>query len=61
MGREKRKGNEVVVEKPVRKRTRVEREAERAEMVAKAAKEQASGHARLFAIRDQPARGRGRG
>ena len=38
-----------------------EREAERAEMVAKAAKEQASGHARPFAIREQPARGRGRG
>ena len=43
MGREKRKGKEVVVEKPVRKRTRAEREAERAEMVAKAAEEQASG------------------
>ena len=39
MGREKRKGKEVVVEKPVRKQTRVEREAERAEMVAKAAEE----------------------
>ena len=39
MGREKRKGKEVVVEKPVRKRTRAEREreAERAEMVAKVA------------------------
>ena len=37
MGREKRKGKEVVVEKPVHKRTRAEREAERAEMVAKAA------------------------
>ena len=61
MGREKRKGKEVVVEKPVRKRTRAEREAERAEMVAKAAEEQASGHARPFAIRDPPARGRGRG
>ena len=56
MGREKRKGKEVVVEKPVRKRTRAEREAERAEMVAKA-----SGRARPFAIREQPARGRGRG
>ena len=61
MGREKRKGKEVVVEKPVRKRTRSEREAERAEMVAKAAEEQASGRARPFAIRDPPARGRGRG
>ena len=61
MGREKRKGKEVVVEKPVRKRTRAEREAERAEMVAKAAEEQASGRARPFAIRDPPARGRGRG
>ena len=61
MGREKRKGKEVVVEKPVRKRTRAEREAERAEMVAKAAEEQASGRARPFAIREQPARGRGRG
>ena len=61
MGREKRKGKEVVVEKPVRKRTRAEREAERAEMVAKAAEEQASGRARPFAIRDPPARGRARG
>ena len=59
MGREKRKGKEVIVEKPVRKRTRAEREAERAEMVAKAAEEQASGCARPFAIREQPARGQG--
>ena len=61
MGREKRKGKEVVVEKPVRKWTRAEGEAERAEMVAKATEEQASGRARPFAIRDPPARGRGRG
>ena len=61
MGCEKRKGKEVVVEKPVRKRTRVEREAERAETVAKAVEEQASGRARPFAIREYPARGRGRG
>ena len=61
MGHEKRKGKEVVVEKPVRKRTRTEREAERAEMVAKAAEEQASGRTRPFAIREQPARGRARG
>ena len=63
MGREKRKGKEVVDEKPVRKRTRAEREreAERAEMVAKAVEEQASGRVRPFAIREQPARGRGRG
>ena len=59
MGREKRKGKEVVMEKPARKRTRAEKEAERAEMVAKAAEEQASGRARPFAIRDPPARGRG--
>jgi hypothetical protein len=50
-----------VVEEPARKRTRAAREAERAEMVAKAAEEQASGRARSFAIRDTPARGRGRG
>jgi hypothetical protein len=61
MGRDKRKGKEVVVEEPARKRTRAAREAERAEMVAKAAEEQASGRARPFAIRDTPARGRGRG
>ena len=61
MGHEKRKGKEVVVEKPARKRTRAEREAERAEMVAKAAEEQASGRARPFAIRDPPARNRARG
>ena len=61
MGREKRNGKEVVVEKPVRKRTHAKREAEWAEMVAKAAEEQASGRARPFSIREQPARGRGRG
>ena len=61
MGREKRKGKEIMVEKPVRKRTRAEREVERAEMVAKAAEEQASGRACPFGIREQPARGRGRG
>ena len=61
MGREKRKGKEVVVEKPVRKWTRAEREAERAEMGAKAAEEQASGRAHPFAIKDPPARGRGGG
>ena len=55
------KGKEIVVEKPVQKRTRAEREAERAEMVAKAVEEQASGHARSFAIGEQPVRGRGRG
>ena len=60
MGREKRKGKGIVVEKPVHKRTRAEREAERAEMVAKAAEEQAPGHARSFRIREQPSRGRGR-
>ena len=49
------------MEKPVRKRTHAEREAERAEMVAKAAEEQASGRALPFVIREQPARGRGRG
>ena len=41
-----------MVEKPVRKRTRAEREAERTEMVAKAAEEQASGRARPFTIRE---------
>jgi hypothetical protein len=61
MGRDKRKGKEIVVEEPARKRTRAAREAERAEMVAKAAEEQASGRARPFAIRDTPTRGRGRG
>jgi hypothetical protein len=39
MGRDKRKGKEIVVEEPARKRTRAAREAERAEMVAKAAEE----------------------
>ena len=58
MGHEKRKGKEVVVEKSVRKRTRAEKEAERAELVAKAAEEQASGHALSFRIREQPNRGR---
>jgi hypothetical protein len=58
MGHEKRKGKEVVVEKPVRKRTRAEKEAERAELVAKAAEDQASGRARSFRIREQLSRGR---
>ena len=40
--------------------TRAESEAERAEMVAKAAEEQASGRARSLRIREQPSRGRGR-
>jgi len=61
MGREKRKGKEIMVEKPVHKRTRAEREAERAEMVAKDAEEQASGRARSLRIREQPSKGRGRG
>ena len=60
MGREKRKGKEIVVEKPVHKRTRAEREDERAEMVVKAAEEQASGRARSLRIREQPSRGSGR-
>ena len=62
MGREKRKGKEIdiVVEEPVHKWTHAEREAERAEMVAKAAEEQASGRARSLRIREQPSRGRGR-
>ena len=58
--KQKRKGKDVVVEQPVHKRTRAEREAERAEMVAKAAEEQASGRARSLRIREQPSRGRGR-
>ena len=61
MGREKRKGKEVVVEQPVHKRTRAEREAERAEMVAKAAEEKALGRAHSLRIKEQPSRGRGRG
>ena len=61
MGREKRKGEEVVVEKSVRKRSHAEKEAERAESVAKAAEEQALGRARLFRVREPPSRGRGRG
>jgi hypothetical protein len=60
MGREKRKGKEVVVEQPVRKRTRAEKEAERAETVAKAAEEQASGCARPFRIQEQLVRDSGR-
>ena len=55
MGREKRKGKEIMVEKSVHKRTRAEREAERAEMVAKAAEEQASGRARSLRSGSSPA------
>ena len=54
-------GKEIVVEKPVHKRARVEREAERAEMMAKAAEEQASGRAHSFRIKEQPSRGTCRG
>ena len=42
-------------------REREAERAERAEMVAKAAEEQASGRAHPFSIREQPGRGRGRG
>jgi hypothetical protein len=50
MAREKRKGKEVVVEKPICKRTRAEKEAERVELVAQAAEEQATGRAHPFQI-----------
>ena len=61
MGREKRKGKDIVIAQPVRKWTRAKKEAEMAEMVAKAAQDQASGRARPFRIQEQPVRGRGRG
>jgi hypothetical protein len=46
MGRDKRKGKEHVVEPPKKKKTRSQKEAERAAMAARAVDDQATGHER---------------
>jgi hypothetical protein len=56
MGHEKRKGKEPVVEPPKKKKTRSQKEAERAAMVARAANNQAAGHGRRLQIREPRAR-----
>jgi hypothetical protein len=53
MGRDKRKGKEPVVEPPKKKKTRTQKEAERAAM---AADDQAAGRGHRFQIREPGAR-----
>jgi hypothetical protein len=48
MGRDKRKGEELVVAPPKRKKTCTQKEAERAAMAARAVDDQAAGHGRRF-------------
>jgi hypothetical protein len=55
MGRDKRKGKELVVEPPPKK-TRAQKEAERAAMVVRAADDQAAGRGRQFQIHEPGAR-----
>jgi hypothetical protein len=56
MGRDKRKGKEPVVEPPKKKKTRAQKEAERAAMAIRAADNQATGHGRQFQIHEPGAR-----
>jgi hypothetical protein len=56
MGRDKRKGKEPVVEPSKKKKTRTQKEAERAAMAASAADDQAAGRGRRFQIREPRAR-----
>jgi hypothetical protein len=56
MGRDKRKGKEVVVDPPKKKKTCSQKEAERAAMDARAADYQATGHRRRLQIREPGAR-----
>jgi hypothetical protein len=56
MGRDKRKGKEPVVEPPKKKKTRSQKEVERAAMAARAANDQAAGRGRPFQIREPGAR-----
>jgi hypothetical protein len=48
MGRDKRKGKELMVEPPKKKKTRAQKEAKRAAMAVRAADDQAAGRGRLF-------------
>jgi hypothetical protein len=56
MGHDKRKGKEPVVEPSKKKKTRTQKEVERAAMAARAADDQAAGHGRRFQIREPGAR-----
>jgi hypothetical protein len=56
MGRDKRKGKEPVVEPPKKKKTRSQKEAERAAMATRAADDQAAGRGCPFQIREPGAR-----
>jgi hypothetical protein len=48
MGRDKRKGKELVVEPPKKKKTRAQKEVERAAMAVRAADNQAASRGRQF-------------
>jgi hypothetical protein len=48
MGRDKRKGKELVVEPPKKKKTHTQKEAERATMAARAADDQAADRRHRF-------------
>jgi hypothetical protein len=56
MGHDKRKGKELVVEPPNKKKTRTQKEAERAAMASRAADDQAADRRRRFQIREPGAR-----
>jgi hypothetical protein len=56
MGRDKRKRKEPVVEPPKKKKTRAQKEAERAAMAVRAADDQAAGRGRPFQICEPGAR-----
>jgi hypothetical protein len=56
MGRDKRKGKEPRVEPPKKKKTRAQKEAERAATAAKATDDQAAGRGRRFQIHEPGAR-----
>jgi hypothetical protein len=56
MGRDKRKGKEAMVEPPKKKKTRSQKEAERAAVAARAANDHAAGRGRRLQIREPGAR-----
>jgi hypothetical protein len=56
MGRDRRKGKELVVEPLKKKKTHTQMEAERAAMAARAADDQATGRGHRFQIHDPRAR-----
>jgi hypothetical protein len=56
MGRDKRKGKELMVEPPKKKKAHTQKEAECAAMAARAADDQAAGHGRQFQICEPGAR-----